>query len=56
MTELGAHPLSYFHSAEEANEWLEFDAGDEEVEQASYRESDRFEEWRQWREQERASA
>jgi hypothetical protein len=39
----------YFADADEANDWLEFDADEDEREAASYAENDRFTEWKQWR-------
>lgn len=39
----------YFADADEANDWLEFDANEDEREAAAYAENDRFEEWQQWR-------
>ena len=39
----------YFKSEAEANEWLDFEASDEECEQAFYAENDRYEEWWRWR-------
>lgn len=41
----------YFDTAEEANEYMAFDAGEEEVEQFANSESDRHAEWQLWREQ-----
>lgn len=53
MAEIKPHPWAYFQSAEEANEWLEFDAGEEEIEEFAYAWPDQFGEWRRWREAER---
>lgn len=39
---------SYFASADDADGWLSFDAGEEEREQRFYAENDRYEEWLRW--------
>lgn len=46
-------PGMYFQSADEAWDWLDFDASDEECERMFYAENDRFEEWRRWRDRAR---
>lgn len=38
----------YFRNAGEADEWLDFECGPEEREQAFYAENDRYEEWQGW--------
>ena len=43
-------PGMYFHNEDEANDWLDFEAGSMELEFAAYAENDRFGEWQQWRE------
>lgn len=48
------HPWAYFKDGEEANEWLEFDAGGEECEQAAWSDPDRYGEWVKWRAADRA--
>lgn len=40
---------TYFQSAEEANEWLEFDTDGEEQERRAYAENDKYTEWQRWR-------
>lgn len=39
----------YFGSAEEANEWLDFDALDQDREDAAFSTPDQFSEWLEWR-------
>jgi hypothetical protein len=44
-------PRSYFANAADANEWLDFDACGEEIEEKAYKESDRHAEWQGWRDE-----
>jgi hypothetical protein len=39
----------YFKDADEANDWLEFDAGEYDVENYSFHYPDTFAEWQEWR-------
>lgn len=41
----------WFKTEDEAQEWLDFESGDEVVEQAAYAQPDRFNEWYRWRDE-----
>lgn len=40
----------YFNTSDDANDWLDFEADDEERERYSYTQNDRYEEWVRWQE------
>lgn len=45
----------WFNSTDEANDWLDFDSDDDELDQYAYAYPDHFAEWQQWKEQDASS-